>query len=178
MSSIKEKPTGITGEYVIETYDATPIWYRYLPDKLKAWINKNFRKPLRVSSEMKNLVMDDTNTGIQLICKGFTGSRTNIKLTYARVGTDGTARTDTDSDLNSPFATYFPITFYNNNGSSVTLEIFMSDQKLDDGTYEEVGLYMDTTSNPKFFSASVISPAESKVTGEDKQINYTVSVTN
>jgi hypothetical protein len=178
MKNIKEKPTTILGAYVIETYDSTPLWYRHLPDKVKAWVNKKLRTPIRVSAENKNLVMNSTGKGVQLICKALIGSRSNLKITHGRLGTDGTARTETDSDLNIPFAEYFPVTFYSQLANQVTFEIFFSDSNLDNGTYEEIGIYMDTTTTAKFFAASVISPAETKASGEDKQVNYSITVNN
>lgn len=162
---IRDEPCGVHGRMQITKYRAgtKEILYR--------------------SPWMDNLVMDGANIGLNLIVQAMAGEIA-LNLNVARIGTGNTAPADGNTDLVTPVnlaTTGTPDigrTWVVKTNNTITLEFFVSDLELPNGTYEEFAVGQVIAGVYRQFSRVLISPNYSKSTNEDTQVNYQYSLTN
>lgn len=127
------------------------------------------------SAPLPNKVVSDAGGyGRNLIARALAGDATYpVTIDSARIGDDDTPAADADSDLGNVLITDVPITNITVSGDELNLDVFVADSNLPDDTYEEFGLFCDG----RLFARIVISPAYTKVSGEDTLFTYTLTLT-
>ncbi len=125
---------------------------------------------------INNLIVCSDGYGLNLIIKNLLGvDGYNLKITQARMGTDGTAPSDNDNDLKSPAGNYVEIAIGEEViPSKISLSFFFTDADLPDGTYKELGLFCGN----RLFARSVISPSYNKSINQDTRIDYEIEINN
>lgn len=130
---------------------------------------------LRTSEWIDNLVMNGTDTGVNLIMKTLIGTTTINEITSASIGTGTATPTDADTNLQTPVTTDIPRATQSISPTNVlTILFFIPDGDLPNGTYHEFGLFCET----QIFSRSIISPAYVKGSTEDTVVEYVVTISN
>lgn len=167
IQTVETKPVKATGKVEVITYKA------------------GTKKEIKPRIVTENLVVDNDGSGLQMLLDKITGESANPVLSYIRLGTGTSSPTDSDSSLETPETNggtdddgYHDITFIQDNGNQRILEIFMSDQSLPDGTYEEIGLFFQ---KGEMYARALFTNSGSsfqKSSGEDKQINYQINFSN
>lgn len=129
-------------------------------------------KELLRQSEHDNLVVYSANAGLGLITQHFVGTTTYaLDLNKAAIGTGTTDPAVTDEGLETEvLGDIDRASVVNQDATSVSLDFFITDAELPDGTYSEFGLFAGT----QLFARSLIDPAFTKASGEDVLINYGV----
>lgn len=135
-------------------------------------------KVLYKSPFYKNLIVDGTNTGFNLILDRLNSDNTySLNITHLDIGDNNTAPALSDTTLvNALYRT--TKTTGSVAGSSLTLRFFFADGDLADDTYYEVGMFVDGTSSVdtgKLFCRSIFGSAYTKATGEDTTIEWVLS---
>lgn len=159
MSNIKIKnKQGITGKCRIVTFKA------------------GTKIVLRKSNWNGNLVVSNTNHGLNLILKHLIGVTTYpLEITQGKIGDDSTAATDNDTDLGNAIVSDIAVaTITETTTSQITIEFFISDAELAEDTYEEFGIF----AGDQLFARSIIDPAYVKSVGEDTKIEYVINLSN
>ncbi len=122
----------------------------------------------------KNKVVSSLGYGRNLILRAMTGDTTYpIVITSASLGTSSTAAADGDTNLVAPTVTGIGITNMTVVNNVLTVDIFVADGSLANGTYAELGLF----ASGRLISRIVISPSYTKSTGEDSLFTYTLTMT-
>lgn len=131
---------------------------------------------LRKSKWHKNLVVSNTNHGLNLILQHLAGTTTYaLEITSAKIGDDNTAATNNDTDLGNALVSDIVIaTMTETTTSQLTFEFFMTDSELAEDTYEEFGLFATN----QLFARSIISPGYVKSIGEDTKVEYVINLNN
>lgn len=130
---------------------------------------------LSVSPWIKNLVVNNTNNGIQIIANRLAGVLTyDLTITRAKIGTGTTPPVDADTDLQTPTFTKNSVALVSQVNNVVTFSFFITTAELANGTYNEFGIFTAT----QMFARSIISPAYIKGTNQDTTIEYEVTVSN
>ncbi len=131
---------------------------------------------LRETDWNKNLVVSNTNHGLNLILQHLAGTTTYaLEITQAKIGDDNTAATDNDTDLGNAIVSDIAVaTVDETTTSQITWEFFITDSELADDTYEEFGIF----ATDQLFARSIISPAYVKSTGEDTKVEYVINLNN
>lgn len=147
--------------------------YRFI----KSWKGK----VIEVGEWIPNMIMKDTNYGVNLIAQALIGETTYpIEITHAKIGTGSTAIAETDHDLETPVVN--SILRGDESVGSVNiahLEFFISDADLANGTYTRWGLFTGTYGvNEKMFVHSVITPSYTKATNQDTTVVHEVTINN
>ena len=128
----------------------------------------------------KNLVVDGTNTGFNLILDRLYGTNTySLNISHLDIGTDNTAPTISDLTLGSAIARA-SIATKTQSSTSITFRFFFADGDLANGDYEEVGLFVDGTSSVdtgQMFTHALFGSTYSKGTNEDTTLEYIISKT-
>jgi hypothetical protein len=130
-------------------------------------------KVKRQSVWHKNLVMNGTNTGVQLIAQNLIlDAPAQLKIDSASIGTGTTAPSAGDSDLETPVTTGIIIRTKAQLGNVAQADFFITDAELPDGTYNEFGIF----ANGNIIARSLITPAFTKASGEDVTITYEITI--
>lgn len=134
------------------------------------------KKLLRKTKWMPNLIAFNTNHGLNLVLQHLLGSTAiSIEITSAKIGTGDTAPTDNDTDLETAVLSDIAVSNSTEESTGVlTIEFFMSDADLADGTYKEFGIFCDA----QLFARALILPTYTKSSGEDSQVEYEITLTN
>lgn len=135
-----------------------------------------FKDGERVSTvgPFPNKVVSSSGYGRNLIARRLAGDASlPIQIDSASVGDSNTAAADAQIDLVSPLVTDIPITDSTAVSDIVTVDVFAADANLPDDTYREFGLFCDG----RLFARVVISPAYTKVAGEDTLFTYELTLT-
>ena len=131
---------------------------------------------LNVSKWHHNLVVSNTNSGLNLILKRLIGNTTyDLEIDEAKLGDDNTAVTDNDTDLGNAIVSDIAVASVEETTTSqITLEFFIADAEMPEDTYEEFGIFADT----RLFARSIISPGHVKSVGEDIKVEYVINLSN
>ncbi len=131
---------------------------------------------LRESEWIDNLIVLNVNHGLNLFVKRLIGGTTyDLEITKAKIGDDNTPATDADTDLGNVLVDNILVARASETADGVALiEFFVADADLPDDSYEEFGIYCGN----QLFARSIISPAYTKASGEDTQIEYTLTLNN
>ena len=125
------------------------------------------------SAWVRNLIVDGTNTGLNLIRKALKpGSVSGIAITSAEIGTGTTSPTASDTDLETPVTTGILPATQEISGLDLVINFFIPDSDLADGTYNEFALRIGSS----LFARSIISPAHTKATNEDTTVEYVITL--
>lgn len=134
----------------------------------------------RVGEWSKNLVMDTTGRGIQMLMERLGGSTTYTGIiNYGAIGTGSTTPTISDTQLTTEI-TRTTVSTTSISGDIVTFKFFISDANLTNGTYREFGTFVDgtvTLNSGRLFNHALFGTPHTKATGEDTtiQVDFTFS---
>jgi hypothetical protein len=129
---------------------------------------------VRELGPFKNKVVSSDGYGRNLIARAMAGDGTYpIAIDSASIGTGNTAPADGDTDLETASVSAIPITNAGVSNNVLTIDVFVPDADLPDGTYEEFGLFAAL----RLVSHVLISPSYTKAAGEDTLFTYTLTFT-
>jgi len=132
-------------------------------------------KVLTQTPWIENLIMNGSNTGVQIAVQRIVGTLTyDLTITKVKIGTGTNAPADSDTDLQTPVYTQNGLAAASAAGNVASLSIFMATGVLANGTYTELGLFAGN----QLFARSIISPSYVKGTNQDTTIEYQITVTN
>lgn len=135
---------------------------------------------MRISEWTKNLIMNGTSTGKNLVAQRLGGTNTyTLNITHGDIGTGTNTPTTADTALQTPTVR---VAKTNSIISSnvVTLQFFFSDATLANGTYYEFGTFVDgsaTISTGKIFNRALFGSPYAKASGEDStfEVEFTIN---
>jgi len=134
----------------------------------------------RIGEWSKNLVMNSTGRGLQMLMERLSGSTTYTGIiNYGGIGSSATAPTTSDTQLTAEVARTVTSTA-TISGNVLTTKFFFSDANLTNGTYREFGTFVDGTASAntgQLFNHALFGTAHTKATGEDTtvQVDFTFS---
>lgn len=121
-----------------------------------------------------NKVVMSSGYGRNLIARRLAGDATYaIAIDSAGLGSSSTAAADAQTDLITPVVTGIPLTNITAVDDVVTVDVFVADANLPNGTYREFGLFIDG----RLFARVVVSPDYTKAAGEDTLFTYELTLT-
>lgn len=170
MSKEQNDKSGVAGKY---------RWKKYVPFENVADYEDPAkmaaRMPIEVGPWIDNLVVAGTNHGLGLITKQLIGITTYpLEITQAKIGTGTTAPTNSDTNLQTPTLAGILRSTQSATATVATMEFFISNTDLPNGTYTEFGLFC----GDQLFARSIISPSYSKATNEDSGFEYVITLSN
>jgi hypothetical protein len=155
MKLVDPQPVGVSGRYRFTVTDS-------VTGEVK-----------RKSIWHKNLVMNGTNTGVQLIAQNFIADApASMKIDSASIGTGTTAPSAGDDDLESPVTTGIVIRTKAQIANVVQADFFITDAELPDGSYSEFGIF----AGANIVARSLITPTFTKASNEDVTITYEITI--
>lgn len=120
-----------------------------------------------------NKVVSASGFGRNLIARQLIGDTTYpLEIDSAALGSSATAADDTQTGLITPVVSGIAISAASAVGGIVTVDVFVADANLANGTYREFGLFC----NGRLFARVVVSPDYTKVSGEDTLFSYTLTL--
>lgn len=164
------------GRYQILSLKPKPEW---IPDAVWLGMVRDGKADEFIISRspvIENLIMLDTNKGLNLIMQHLNGVTTYpLEIDSLAIGTGTNAPTSTDSGLQTPVFSGVPKAIGNLTAPGVWYsEWFITDGELADGTYNELGLFCGS----QIFTRSIITPAHVKAAATDTLIVYTITASN
>jgi hypothetical protein len=137
---------------------------------------------IRTAVECPNLVMDSPGYGLDLIIQRLVGINTySLNLSYIELGTGTATPTVNDTALTTPVIR-LPVSFQQDYGTTdAIVQAYVSDANLPNGTYTEVGAFVDgstTIGSGQIFNHSLLSSSYIKVNGQDSTVQVDVNITN
>lgn len=125
--------------------------------------------------EVQNLIMANSVGGFRAIIDAMVGERASIELDECRLGTGDTAPTEDDTGLETEVVDDIllgdtPVV----EPKSVTFQFFAPSAEVPDGTYTEVGFFMQGD----MWSRVLAIPEYEKGSGEDTTIEYVINFEN
>lgn len=129
---------------------------------------------VRELGPFKNRVVSSSGYGRNLIARWMAGDATYpIVIDSASIGTGNTAPADGDIALQTATVSAIPITNLSVSNNILTVDVFVPDGTLPNGTYKEFGLFATL----RLISRLLITPNYTKATGEDTLFTYTLTFT-
>lgn len=126
------------------------------------------------SEPIKNKVVSSSGYGRNLVLRRLIGDTTyGIAIDSAKIGSGTTAPTDSDTDLQTAVVSGISISNSSVSNDVATIDVFISDGTLPNGTYGEFGFFI----SGRMFSRILISPVYTKASGEDTTFTYTLTST-
>ena len=151
-----------------------------LKGKLKITKTDNQGNIISETPYYNNLVVDGTNTGFNLILDRLYGTNTyTLNITHLDIGTSATTPTLADTVLGGAVARASIATKVQG-VDSITYTFFFADGDLANGSYNEVGLFVDgtaTVSTGQMFTHALFGSTYTKSSGENTTIQYIISKT-
>jgi len=138
------------------------------------WIRTYDKQGNLLRTQMEdNLVVNSSGHGRNLVVRQLGGDTTyGIEIDAGAIGDDDTTPTDSDTDLaNAVVSSISPSAKVVSN-DTVTVQYFLTDASLPDGTYKEFGNFIGS----QLFSRAVFSSNYSKSSGEDTRIDYQIKL--
>lgn len=137
---------------------------------------------IRTAVECPNLVMDSPGYGLDLIIQRLIGNNTfSLNIGWIEIGTGTATPTVNDTALTSP-SVRATISYQEDYGATdAIVQAYITDANLPNGTYTEVGSFIDGTSSigsGQIFNHALLSPVYGKVSGEDTTIEIDINVAN
>ncbi len=136
--------------------------------------NKATGKVLWRSGWQKNLIMLGSNTGKTLILNRLASINTySLNITHLDIGTSATTPTAADTGLGAAVyrQAFSTMTV---SGNQLTASFYLADANLANGTYYEIGTFVDGSSGTgtgQIFNHALFASGYVKSTGEDTTIN-------
>lgn len=147
-----------------------------LEERANAILTANF---LGVATESDNLVVSSTNHGRNLVCQALAGLTVyTLNIAHLEMGSSATAPAITDTDLTTAVARIGSPS-YGIVNNVLTLRFFFSDAQLANGTYREMGTFIDGTislGTGQMWNHALFTSAYTKATGEDTTIELVITV--
>ena len=127
------------------------------------------------SAPMKNKVVSGSGGyGRNLVLRRLCGDTTyGFAIDSAAIGSGSTAPVDSDTGLETPVLSSITISNTGVANDVATIDVFISDGSLANGTYREFGFFIGA----QLFSRILISPVYTKASGEDTTFTYTLTST-
>lgn len=126
-----------------------------------------------------NLIVNGTDTGLNLVLDRINGENTySLNITHLDIGTSTTAPSASDTNLIAGVARTAKATGVVS-GSTLTFGFFFASADLTNGTYREIGTFVDGTSTlgtGKLFSRALFASNYTKGTNEDTTISYVYTI--
>ncbi len=137
---------------------------------------------LECAVQCPNLIMDSPGYGLDLIIQRLVGNNTySLNIGWIEIGTGTTTPTVNDTALTTP-ALRSAVSYQEDYGATdAIVQTYITDADLPNGTYTEVGSFIDGTSaigSGQIFNHALLSPTYSKVSGEDTTIEIDLSIAN
>lgn len=130
---------------------------------------------ISVSPWIRNKVSTADTHGLNIIARRLSGNTAyDIVITQAKIGTGTTAPTESDTDLEATALSGIPLANQGYSGAQATLEFFIPDVDLADGTYTEFGIFAED----QLIARSLILPTYTKASNEDTSIEYIIAFSN
>lgn len=122
----------------------------------------------------KNKVVSSSGYGRNLLLRQMIGDTTYpIVINSVAIGTGTTTPADGDTALVTPVVSSIPISNTGLSNNILTIDVFVTDATLANGTYKEFGLFMSS----RLFSRLLITPNYTKASGQDTLFTYTLTFT-
>ena len=133
---------------------------------------------LRISEWTENLIMDGTNTGINIIMDKLNSDNTyTLNITHADIGTGTATPTHADTQLQTAVARTSKANGYVT-GDVLSLFFFWPDASLTNGTYTEFGAFIDGASGintGQIFEHALFQLPYAKSAGEDTTVQLDIT---
>ena len=131
---------------------------------------------IRETGWISNLIMMNATTGghgLYLVLNQLLGITTyGLEISQAKIGTSDQAPTINDTDLIVPVVSGIAVAQRQRIADDeIMITFFINDSELPNGDYKEFGIFCEA----QLFARSLISPTYSKSSGEDSQIDYTLT---
>lgn len=172
------KKVGVSGEMIgkiLAAYEHVGVSGRVRITTYKAGTKKIIKR----GKWSKNLVVSGTDTGRNLICQRLGGTNTySLNVTHADIGTGTNTPQNSDTQLQTP-TVRGALTAAIISSNVVTLQFFFSDSALANGTYREVGSFVDgsgSVSTGKLFNRALFGSPYTKVTGQDTTVEVELTI--
>jgi len=129
---------------------------------------------LRETDFIENLIVCNANNGTYIIMSRLMNVLTyDLVITQAKIGDGTTPPAITQTDLINTLVANIPVAQYSRSSvDEVVITFFISDADLPNDDYKEFGIF----AGDQLFARSLITPTYTKASGEDSQIDYTLSV--
>jgi hypothetical protein len=129
---------------------------------------------LRTIGPFPNKVVSSSGYGRNIILRQMARDTTyQLGIDSAAVGDDNTAPADGDTGLGNPLVSSLTITNASVVNNVLTVDVFVASGELPEDTYEEFGLF----ANGRLMARVIISPAYTKVSGEDTLFSWECTLT-
>lgn len=126
------------------------------------------------SEPLPNKVVSSSGHGRNIIARQLGADTTYpIAINSAAVGSGTNAPADADTGLQTSVVSGISITNMTVNNNILTVDVFVADGTLTNGTYREFGLFC----SGQLFARILISPAYTKASGEDTLFTYALTIT-
>jgi hypothetical protein len=136
------------------------------------------KEVLRVGPWSDNLIMNGTNTGLNLILDHLNSDNTySLNINYADIGTGTNTPAYADTTLQTAVSRAVKANG-TVSGSILSLFFFWADANLANGTYREFGAFIDgtaTVSTGQIFERALFAIAYTKATGEDTTVQLDIT---
>lgn len=163
----------VAGRYRFTRYHRLP-----LPAFIRRWL---FRHGLLewarigASGWNKNTVTAASGHGLNIITRRLCNDTTyDIVITEGKIGTGTTPPSTADTDLETSVVDSLSVANQSASGATATLEFFLPDAELPDGSYTEFGIFAGT----QLFARSVVNPAYTKSANDDTSVEYEIAFAN
>lgn len=131
------------------------------------------KEVIRETEEISNLIVSSDTYGKNIVARNMIGDTTYpLEIDSAGIGTGNTAPTIADTALETQTLGSIAVATSSVANNVITIDFFITDAELTNGTYEEFGLFM----NGRLFARSIISPAYTKASNEDSLISYQITL--
>lgn len=132
---------------------------------------KKTGKEIWRSPVYKNTFVTSNGYGRNIIARQIVGDTTYaLPIDSAKIGTGSTAPTESDTDLETPTYTKSGRDSSSVSNNIVTIDWFLTDANLANGTYREFGMF----SNGRLMTRALFASAYIKSSGEDTRVRYTL----
>ncbi|MCP6719747.1 MAG: hypothetical protein KJI72_00255 [Patescibacteria group bacterium] len=127
-----------------------------------------------------NLVVSSSDHGRNLIAQRLAGTNTyTLNITHGEIGTGTATPLNNDTALQTPTLRKAK-TLESVSNNIVTIQFFMSDAELADGTYNEFGTFVDgsaTIGTGQLFNRALFATPYIKASGEDTTVEVEFTIT-
>lgn len=129
----------------------------------------------------KNMIMQGTNTGKDLIVQRLIGTNTySLNINYGAIGTSGTAVAQSDTQLGAESARSTVALAQESGNNKATLQFFFADANLTNATYREFGVFVDGTASAnsgQIFNHALFTSPYIKAGGTDTTVQIDIEFT-
>ncbi len=129
----------------------------------------------------KNLIMQGTNTGKDLIVQRLLSTNTySLNINYGAIGTGTNTPAVSDTQLQTETDRVLVAFSQNIGNNQAQLQFFFTDSILANGTYNEFGMFIDATATPnsgQIFNRALFTIPYVKTAGTDTTVQCDVTLT-